>query len=306
MKRKHRILIILAVTLLMVCMCSVPAFAVTESEVQAQVDAQGKEAVTGNIFIWFLCAIAFLKVSQKIDSFMSSLGINVGHTGGSMLAEAMIAARGIATAKNFAGGSHGGSSSGGGSSGSGGGTSFMSGGLAGVVSRNFTNNAVKKATGNGGGLGGKAYTSSVSKGGGFANSVIGRVATGNISSTGSMTGKGAEDALMSYMGYTALEDGAADIPSYSNVEIGGGRILATETSDEYPEGVAIGMYHTDQYMAPSGEYSTVTAADGTTWYKQYAVDTVDRNPYKAPDDTIAYKESIVKKLPDPPRRKDRV
>lgn len=307
MKRKHRILIILAVTLLVVCMCSVPAFAVTESEVQAQVDAQGKEAVTGNIFIWFLCAIAFLKVSQKIDSFMSSLGINVGHTGGSMLAEAMIAARGIATAKNFAGGSHGGSSSGGGSSGGGGGTSFMSGGLAGVVSRNFTNNAVKKATGNGGGgLGGKAYTSSVSKGGGFANSVIGRVATGNISSTGSMTGKGAEDALMSYMGYTALEDGAADIPSYSNVEIGGGRILATETSDEYPEGVAIGMYHTDQYMAPSGEYSTVTAADGTTWYKQYAVDTVDRKPYKAPDDTIAYKESIVKKLPDPPRRKDRV
>ena len=67
MKRKHRILIILAVTLLMVCMCSVPAFAVTESEVQAQVDTQGKEAVTGNIFIWFLCAIAFLKISQKID-----------------------------------------------------------------------------------------------------------------------------------------------------------------------------------------------------------------------------------------------
>lgn len=40
-----------------------------------------------------------LKVSQKIDSFMSSLGINVGHTGGSMLAEAMIAMRGIGVAK---------------------------------------------------------------------------------------------------------------------------------------------------------------------------------------------------------------
>lgn len=297
----------LAVTLLMVCMFSVPAFALTESEVQAQVDAQGKEAVTGNVFIWFLCAIAFLKVSQKIDSFMSSLGINVGHTGGSMLAEAMIAARGIATARNFTGGGHGGHSSGGSSSGTSGGTAFMSGGLAGVVSRSFTNSAVKKATGSGGGgLGGKAYDSSVIKGGGFANSVIGKVATGNISSTGSMTGKGAEDALMSYMGYTAMESGAVDIPSYSNVEIGGGRIMATETSEDHPEGIAIGMYHTDQYMAPSGEYSTVTAADGTTWYKQYAADTVQRTPYKAPDDTIAYKESIVKKLPDPPRRKDRV
>lgn len=304
MKKRNRILLMLAVMLVMVCMFSVPAFAMTESEVQAQVDAHGKEAVTGNVFIWFLCAIAFLKVSQKIDSFMSSLGINVGHTGGSMLGEALIAARGITSARHFAGGSgHGGN--GGGSSG--GGTAFMSGGLAGVVSRSFTNSAVKKATGSsGGGLGGKMYDASVSKGGGFANSVIGKVATGNISSSGSMTGKGAEDALMSYMGYTALEKGAADIPSYSNVEIGGGRIMATETSAEHPEGIAVGMYHTDQYMPPSGDYSTVTAVDGTTWYKQYAADTVQRTPYKAPDNTIAYKESIVKKLPDPPRRKDRV
>lgn len=304
MKRRNKILLMLAVMLVTVFMFSVPAFAITESEVQAQVDAHGKEAVTGNVFIWFLCAIAFLKVSQKIDSFMSSLGINVGHTGGSMLGEALIAARGIASARNFAGGGgHGGN--GGGSSG--GGTAFMRGGLAGVVSRSFTNSAVKKATGSSsGGLGGKIYDASVSKGGGFANSVIGKVATGNISSTGSMTGKGAEDALMSYMGYTALEKGAADIPSYSNVEIGGGRIMATETSAEHPEGIAIGMYHTDQYMPPSGDYSTVTAVDGTTWYKQYAADTVQRTPYKAPDNTIAYKESIVKKLPDPPRRKDRV
>ena len=43
-----------------------------------------------------LCAIAFLKVSQKVDSFMSGLGINVGHTGGNMIAELMVAARGLA------------------------------------------------------------------------------------------------------------------------------------------------------------------------------------------------------------------
>lgn len=306
MKKRNKIFIVLAVTLLTVCMFSVPAFALTEAEVQAQVNAHGKEAVTGNILVWFLCAIAFLKVSQKIDSFMSSLGINVGHTGGSMLAEAMIATRGIAAARQFSGGGGGASSKGGGSSG-GGGTAFMSGGLAGVVSRSFTNGAVKKATGNGGGgLGGKAFNSSVSKGGGFANSVIGKVATGNISSVGSMTGQGAENALMSYMGYTALGEDASDIPSYSNVEIGGGRIMATETSADNPEGIAIGMYHTDQYMAPSGDYTTVTAADGTSWYKQYAADTVDRKPYKAPDGAIAYQESIVKKLPDPPRRKDKV
>lgn len=84
---------------------------------EADVEAVGKEAASGNLLIWFLCAIAFLKVSQKIDSFMGSLGINVGHTGGSMIAELMVAARGITTVKNISGGGsfHGGSFHGGGS-----------------------------------------------------------------------------------------------------------------------------------------------------------------------------------------------
>ena len=304
MKRKNKIVFIIAVTLIMVFLCSVPAFAISESEVQAAVDEQGKNAVTGNIFVWFLCAIAFLKVSQKIDSFLAGLGINVGHTGGSMLAEAMIATRSIFTAKQFAGGSKGGSGGGGGSSGGGG---FMSGGLVGAVGRNFTNSGVKKATGqSGGGLGGKAYTSSVNKGGGFANSVIGKVATGNISSVGSISGEGSEAALMSYLGYTAMGSGATDVPKFSNVEIGGGRMMATETSDEHPGGIDVGMYHTDKYMKPTGDFTTITAADGTSWYKQYAQDTVKRTPYTAPNGQVAYREEVVKELPKPPQRKDKV
>ena len=39
---------------------SLPVFAITEAEVQAQVAAAGRETVTGNVFIWFLCAVAFL------------------------------------------------------------------------------------------------------------------------------------------------------------------------------------------------------------------------------------------------------
>ncbi len=306
MRKTRKILLVFVLALVFTSLFAVPAFAVTEAEVQQQVNAIGKEGVTGNVFIWFLCAIGFLKVSQKIDSFMSSLGINVGHTGGSMLAEAMIAARGIASVKSFGGHGRGGSRSGASSGGASGG-GFASGGLAGVVSRSFQNSAVKNATGSKeGGLGGKAFASSLEKGGGFANRVIGTVATGNISTTGSMTGEKASAALSSYLGYTALGEDAEDVPNFSNVEIGGGRIMATETSSEHPEGIAIGMYHADQYMAPSGEYSTVTAADGTIWYKQYAADTVERKPYKAPDGNIAYNESIVKKLPDPPKRKDRI
>ena len=96
MKKLKKFLFAAFTVAILSCLLCQPAFAaISESDVQAQVDALGKEAVSGNVFIWFLCAIGFLKVGQKIDSFLSSLGVNVGHTGGSMLAEAMIAARGI-------------------------------------------------------------------------------------------------------------------------------------------------------------------------------------------------------------------
>ena len=314
MRKLKRILFTVVTVVILMCFVAQPAFALEESEVQAQVNAAGKEAVTGNVLIWFLCAMAFLKVSQKIDSFMSSLGINVGHTGGSMLSEAMIAARNLG---GFRGSSGNRSSRSSGSSGSGG-DGFLAGGLAGVVSRQVTSGAVKSVTspGNGGdasggsgasgGLGGSVYASSVAKGGSFANKVIGSVAMGDISTMGTITGSKAEQALHSYMGDNALEPGATGIPSYSNVEIGGGRITGTETSAEHPEGIAFGMYSTDQYTAPEGDYETVYSADGASWYKQYATDAVKKTPYKAPDGTIAYKESIIQKLPPTPKRKDKL
>lgn len=314
MRKIKRILFTVLTIMILMCFIAQPAFALEESEVQAQVDAVGKEAVAGNVLIWFLCAIAFLKVSQKIDSFMSSLGINVGHTGGSMLSEAMIAARSIGGFRGSSGGRSGRSSS----TSGGGGEGFLAGGLAGVVSRQVTSGAVKSVTspGNGssasggagasGGIGGSVYASSVAKGGSFANKVIGSVAMGDISTMGTITGSKAEQALHSYMGDNALEPGATGIPSYSNVEIGGGRITGKETTEEHPEGIAFGMYSTDQYAAPEGDYETVYSADGASWYKQYAADAVKKTPYKAPDGTIAYKESIIKKLPPTPKRKDKL
>ena len=276
----------LAVTLLL--LQSVPAMAaVTEADVQAV----GKETAAGNVLIWFLCAIAFLKISQKIDSFMSSLGINVGHTGGSMMAELMIAAKGLTTAKNVAGGGmfRGGSFRGGSSSQHMSSASFMSGGLAGAVSRQFTNGAVQSATGQGGNpISRKMFESSVQKGGSFANDVTGAVAKGNINYTGTMSGPQAAQAPTSYLGQT----GVPDAPAYKDVEIGGGRISGIETSAEY--------------MAPEGNYDVVTAADNSTWYRQYAKDTVERTPYMTEKGQIAYHEKIVKQLPNMPKRKDRV
>lgn len=99
---------------------------------------------------------------------------------------------------------------------------------------------------------------------------------------------------------------SSEAPAFSNVEIGGGRITGTETTAENPGGVQFGMYHTDQYMAPEGDHSVVKTVDGEKWYKQYARDTVEKTPYMAPDGSIAYNESMVKKLPKMPQRKDRV
>lgn len=490
----------------MAFMLCTPAFALEESEVEAAVAASSKEAVTGNVLIWFLCAVAFLKVSQKIDSFMATLGVNVGRTGGSMLAEAMIAMRAVTM---IVGGGHragagqsgpaaGGSSSKPGSSGMAG---FFKGGLVGMAGRHITNSAVKTATsqtsavhtahkqagaavhtasekqsvseartssvvhsggivhtdnisrtdsqakavsntplpgsapaasvppdlgiiitGNntppmpptqadstpgpesgihpdpavpqdgpvltssevqssnvvqtqgqtdsvlqqegviqtgsehtshssnekvhtdtirqgsseGGGsserhtvnqtrsvenvqrsshsvfpvrmptLGGKVFSNSLQSGGQFANDVIGMVARGDVRSTGSITGDLAAQSLQSYMGHTAIGSGDPEKVSYSQVEIGGGRITGREVTPEYPQGIEFAMYHAGQYARPEGSYQKVFSADGAAWYKQQAVDSVAKTPYKAPDGEIAYNQEIVKRLPTPPKRKDRM
>lgn len=372
MKKHRKILLLLLLVFCLSFVCAVPAYAVTEEEVQQQVDSEGKEAVSGNIFVWFLCAIAFLKASQKIDSFMSSLGINVGHTGGSMLAEAMIAGKGIAALRGGVGGhfsAKGGSGGGpGGSDGGSGG--FLSGGLAGAVGRHVSHSAVSSVTGQGGGVAAgisrKMYESSLQKGGDFANKVTGAVAKGRAGTTGTMTGPTAAAAMASYFGLrtaasmvsgtgtgavpgggshvepsggvdyadspgvgtspdfgTAPSGGASDfsggpadgsgyagaephVPTYSDVEIGGGRITGTETTPEQPSGVQFAMYSAEQYSRPQGEHSTVEAADGSKWYKQYATDTVDRTPYMDAEGEIKYHEKIIKTLPKPPARKDRM
>lgn len=169
---KHRKKLLFFVLLIAICILifSVPAFAgeLAKTDVERAVKSQGKEAVTGNVFVWFLCAIAFLKVSQKIDSFMSSLGINVGNTGGNMLGELMIAGRALSGSFR--------SHSGGGSAGYARNatpgnaavqSSFLSGGLAGAVGRQMERSAVNAATGytQHSSIGNALYQSSLNKGG---------------------------------------------------------------------------------------------------------------------------------------------
>lgn len=337
MKRLLKIMVALSLVLCLFVLFSPSAFAISEGEVESVVNSSGREAVTGNVFIWFLCAIAFLKMSQKIDSFMSSLGINVGHTGGSMLAEALIATRTIGAVAGgkiggFAGGRAGGGGPGGGAaagaSGSGSGSGmmggFMSGGLAGAVGRSFSRNAASSVTGQSSGIGGgisKAmFNSSLANGGKFATSVTSSVARGRINSAGSMTGETAVTAFQSYMQIPAnvgsLDDSGAGaggidgdghaIPAYHDVEIGGGRISGYEQQYTDSSPVQFTYYSSDQYSRPEGDYTVHTAADKSQWYKQYARDKVDKTPYMTEDGSIAYRSKIVSAMPEPPRRKERL
>jgi hypothetical protein len=47
----------------------------------------------GNIFLWIFCALAFLKIAQKFDSILSSLGLNLAQTCGHMGMEMLMASR---------------------------------------------------------------------------------------------------------------------------------------------------------------------------------------------------------------------
>lgn len=71
------------------------ALALTEDEAAAAVGAQGKDAVSGNLFLWLLCAIAFLKVSTKLDGILHSLGISARQVGGEPCPCGPPAARGL-------------------------------------------------------------------------------------------------------------------------------------------------------------------------------------------------------------------
>ena len=168
-----------------------------------------------------------------------------------------------------------------------------------------TKTSVQSERVHGYGIGGAMFMRSLASGGSFANNIIGRVATGSVQNTGTISGDMASQVLTSYMGYTAIGSPPETTPKFTDVEIGGGRITGIETAPGGGQSIQFAMYHTNQYDAPRGDFTKVISADGETWYKQYAQDTVERTPHNAPDNTVAYNETIVQRMPEPPRRKDR-
>ena len=214
-KSSLRKLVILLPGMAAMAVCwALPALAVSEADVEAAVASQGKEAVSGNLFVWFLCAIAFLKVSTKLDSILQAMGLGVGRAPGSILAEAFMALRGMQAGKAILSGQMPGAGSRSAATGAGA-TSAFSGGLAGMVSSKLETDTAASMSGSGGGvtsgLGTSLYKSTLGQDGGFASRVIGSVATGQT--PGAIHGAAAEEAMQSYFAGTpdpAPAQGSAD------------------------------------------------------------------------------------------------
>ena len=305
------------------------AYALEETEVDTVLEQSGREAVSGNLLIWILCTVAFLKVSQKIDSYLSALGVNVGRTGSSMISEQMLIGRVFRTVSKGAGGAVGSIlgrstvSAPSGTAGPGPGPGIAAG-MAGPAAASMAGKTDSLSAL----AGGAVLSASMKNGGRFASGVIGGIATGRLSSSGPLTGPKAAQALSCYLG-CSVPDGASahaggepvmtdagscaqaaavspHVPAFRDVELGGGRITGCELSPDSPQERQFAMYHAGQYLAPSGPYETVQTADGESWYRQYAQPAVRKTPYQDASGSIRYHEEIVSELPEIPKRKDRV
>jgi hypothetical protein len=95
-------------------------------------------------------------------------------------------------------------------------------------------------------------------------------------------------------------------PTFSDVEIGGGRITGYETPVGGGEAREFAMYNASQYMTPTGQYETVKTVDGESWYKQYAAPMVEKTPMEVTPKGVQYDEKIVMQMPPVPKRKDKV
>lgn len=254
----------------------------------------------GSVFLWLFCALAFLKTAQKFDSYLAAMGLNVAQTGSSMAMEMVMAARvlsGLGGGAKSAGSvfRSGGSAASSAATGAGAAATSFS---AGFASKFKGNSYVRDAVVEGGsrmGLGGSV---------GFVGRAFGGIAARNgatltgesISSVASRP-EAVSGAIAGDIADRSLQNFMPQLSNYSlaGTQITGGHIHTTATGiaaqeaaeQENPtvptpaareEGTAvqaaqptgpsqIDYYSSNQYEAPEGPYSVVTAADGSAWYQ---------------------------------------
>ena len=258
----------------------------------------------GSVFLWLFCALAFLKTAQKFDSYLAAMGLNVAQTGSSMAMEMVMAARvlsGLGGGAKSAGSvfRSGGSAASSAATGAGAAASSFS---AGFASKFKGNSYVRDAVVEGGsrmGLGGSVGFVGRAFGGIAARN--GAVLTGESISSVASRPEAVSGAIAGDIADRSLQNFMPQLSNYSlaGTQITGGHIHTTATGMAFQgaeeqegssvpnpavgtangeEGAAvqaahptgpsqIDYYSAEQYEAPEGPYSVVTATDGSAWYQ---------------------------------------
>ena len=219
----------------------------------------------GSVFLWLFCALAFLKVAQRFDSYLGSIGLNVAQTGTGLGMELLLASR-VLTGMGGGFRSAGSMFRGGGNGPTGGGMS----GFTGSFSDRFKGNSyVRDAVvqggmrmGAGGPIGfiGRAFGGIAAKKGTTLNGEsIASVADRLPNQSGGIAGSIADQSLGNYMPHLKGQ-------TLRNTQITGGQISTTAVGADGKE-TSLNLYNAAQFEKPSTPYSTVTASDGSQWYQ---------------------------------------
>lgn len=221
----------------------------------------------GSVFLWLFCALAFLKVAQRFDSYLASIGLNVAQTGAGLGMEMLVASRvvmgGFGGFRNAGSMFHGGGS----------GPIGAAGGLAGFAGK-FTdrfkgNSYVRDAVvqggvrmGAGGPLGfiGRAFGGLAAKNGAtLTGDSIASVANRPPNQSGGIAGNIADRSLGNYLPNLKGQ-------SLSGTQITGGKITTTAAGADGKTS-SLSLYNASQFEKPNSPHSEVTASDGSQWYQ---------------------------------------
>ena len=221
----------------------------------------------GSIFLWLFCALAFLKVAQRFDSYLASIGLNVAQTGSGLGMELLVASRVVM-------GGLGGFRNAGSMFRGGGGAGVVGGGIAGGFAGKFTdrfkgNSYVRDAVvqggvrmGAGGAVGfiGRAFGGLAAKNGAtLTGDSIASVANRPPNVSGGIAGNIADRSLGNYMPHLKGQ-------SLSSTQITGGHITTTATGAD-GKTASLSLYNASQFERPYSPHSIVTASDGSQWYQ---------------------------------------
>ncbi len=214
----------------------------------------------GSIFLWFFCAIAFLKTAQRFDSYLASIGLNVAQTGAGLGLDVLMAARAVTSiGKGFsrAAGNvfHG--------------TANATGGFSGFADKFKGNSFIRDSVvqggtrmGAGGGIGfvGRIFGGMAAKNGATLNgNSISSVASKPPDVSGKIGGDIADRSLANFMPHMQGR-------TLIGTQITGGHISTSAIGADGKK-ASIELYNTSQFEKPSGAHSIVTASDGTQWYQ---------------------------------------